>query len=157
MSLTAWKKLMIFITIRLLHWQFEKVWKGSIAKDYEKKKRSLSQKFYEIRCESTKITKIQVDNTNFCLFFRGTFLAWGGTNFVWGAQAVIWGVTAPECFPVAPGLLFHMHALLESDYAIWTYILHFLLCAVAQRREAWHNTSTINTSLDAHFLMVTAY
>ena len=28
--------------------------------------------------------------------------------------------------------LFHMHALLESDYAILMYILHFLLCAMAQ-------------------------
>ena len=53
--------------------------------------------------------------------------------------------------------LFHMHALLESDYAILTYILHFLLCAVAQSREAWHNTPTLNTSLDVHVLMVTAY
>ena len=33
-----------------------------------------------------------------------------------------------------------MHALLESDYAILTYILHFLLCAVAQSGGAWHNT-----------------
>ena len=54
-------------------------------------------------------------------------------------------------------LVFHMHALLESDYAILTYILHFLLCAVAQSREAWHNTPTQNTSLDVHVLMVTAY
>ena len=29
-----------------------------------KKKRSSSQKFYEIRCESTKITKIRIVNTN---------------------------------------------------------------------------------------------
>ena len=53
--------------------------------------------------------------------------------------------------------LFHVHALLESDYAILTYILHFLLCAVAQSREAWHNTPTLNTFLDEHVLMVTAY
>ena len=33
----------------------------------------------------------------------------------------------------------------------------FLLCAVAQRREAWHNTPTLNTSLDVRVLMVTAY
>ena len=33
----------------------------------------------------------------------------------------------------------------------------FLLCAVAQSREAWHNTPTVNTSLDVHVLMVTAY
>ena len=53
--------------------------------------------------------------------------------------------------------LFHMHALLESDYAILTYILHFLLSAVAQSREAWHNTPTLNSSLDEHVLMVSAY
>ena len=53
--------------------------------------------------------------------------------------------------------LFQMHALLESDYAILTYILHFLLCAVAQSREARHNTPTLNTSLDVHILMVTAH
>ena len=54
--------------------------------------------------------------------------------------------------------LFHMHALLESDYAILMYILHFF----ALRRGpkwggAWHNTPTLNTSLEVHVLMVTAY
>ena len=55
--------------------------------------------------------------------------------------------------------LFHMHALLESDYAILTYCIFstFLLCAVAQSREAWHNTPILNTSLDVHVLMVKAY
>ena len=53
--------------------------------------------------------------------------------------------------------LFHMHALLESDYAILTYILHFLLCAVAKSGGAWHKTFTLNTFLDVHVLMVTAY
>ena len=51
-----------------------------------------------------------------------------------------------------------MHALLESDYAILTYILHF----AAVRRGpkgggAWRNTPTLNTPLDVHALMVTAY
>ena len=49
-----------------------------------------------------------------------------------------------------------MHALLESDYAILTYILHFF----ALRRGpkgAWRNTPTLNTPLDVHVLMVTAY
>ena len=41
-----------------------------------------------------------------------------------------------------------MHALLESDYAILTYILHFFaLC----------RGPTLNTFLDVHVLMVTAY
>ena len=53
--------------------------------------------------------------------------------------------------------LFYMHALLESDYAILTYILHFLPCAMAQSGRAWHNTSTLNTPLDVHVLMVTTY
>ena len=55
-------------------------------------------------------------------------------------------------------ILFHMHALLESDYVILTYILLFFgLCRGAKSGEAWHNTSTLNTSLDVHVLMVTAY
>ena len=28
---------------------------------------------------------------------------------------------------------------------------------MAQSREAWHNTPTLNTSLNVHVLMVTAY
>ena len=50
--------------------------------------------------------------------------------------------------------LFHIHALLEHDYAILTYIL---LCAVAQSGGAWHNTPALNTPLYVHVLMVTAY
>ena len=47
--------------------------------------------------------------------------------------------------------------LLESDYAILTYILPFFALCLAQSREAWHNTPTLNTSLDVQVLMVTAY
>ena len=49
-----------------------------------------------------------------------------------------------------------MHALVESDYAVLTYILHFFaLC----RGPKWGhgNSPTRNTSLDVHVLMVTAY
>ena len=55
--------------------------------------------------------------------------------------------------------LFHMNALLESDYAILVYILHFfaLYRGPKWRWGAWHNTPTLNTSLDVHVLMVTAY
>ena len=54
--------------------------------------------------------------------------------------------------------LFHMHALLESDYAILTYILHFFaLYRGPKWGGAWHNTPTLNTSLDVHVLKVTAY
>ena len=70
----------------------------------KKKKRSSSQKFYEIRCESTKITKIWAANTNLgvlvapsLLIFSGHSPRLGGTIFVWGAQVVIWGGTVPEC------------------------------------------------------------
>ena len=52
--------------------------------------------------------------------------------------------------------LFHVHALLESDNAILTYILHFFALRRGPR-GAWHNTSTLNTPLDVHVLMVTAY
>ena len=53
--------------------------------------------------------------------------------------------------------LYIMHASLESDYAILTFILHFLLCAVAQSGGPWHKIPTLNTSLDVPVLMVTAY
>ena len=55
--------------------------------------------------------------------------------------------------------LFHMHALLESDYAILTYILHFFaLCPGPKWGGGMaYNTPTLNTSLDVHVLMVTAY
>ena len=54
--------------------------------------------------------------------------------------------------------LFHMHALLESDYAILMYILHFF-CSVPWPKVGgvWHYTPTLNTSLDVHVLMVTAF
>ena len=58
-----------------------------------------------------------------------------------------------------------MHALLEFDYAFLTYILHFSALrrgpkggmAQYSNRGAWHNTPTLNTPLDVHVLMVTAY
>ena len=53
--------------------------------------------------------------------------------------------------------LFHIHALLESDYAILTYILHFFALCRGPKWGPWHNTPTLNTSLDVHALMVTAY
>ena len=53
--------------------------------------------------------------------------------------------------------LFHMHALLESDYAILRYILHFFALCRDPKWGAWHNTSTLYTFLDVHVLMVTAY
>ena len=54
--------------------------------------------------------------------------------------------------------LFHMHALLESDYAILTYILHFFaLCRGPKWGGMAYNSPTLNTSLDVHVLMVTAY
>ena len=55
--------------------------------------------------------------------------------------------------------LFHMHALLESDHAILMYILHFFALCRGPKwgGGAWHNTPTLNTSLDVHVLMVKAY
>ena len=90
-----------------------------------KKKRCSSQKFYEISCESTKITKRQfllansrAVNTNLGVlgldlhssspepvnFFGAQSLLGGHKQSFGGAQAVIWRGTAPECPPVAPGL-----------------------------------------------------
>ena len=50
-----------------------------------------------------------------------------------------------------------MHALLESDYAIVTSILHFFALCRGPKWGARHNTPTLNTFLDVHVLMVTAY
>ena len=53
-----------------------------------------------------------------------------------------------------------MHALLESDYAILTYILHFFTSCRGPKGGgggAWHNTPNLNKPLDVHVLMATAY
>ena len=56
---------------------------------------------------------------------------------------------------------FHMHALLKSDYAILTYILHsFALCRGPKGRGMAQCPAPPphqNTPLDVHVLMVTAY
>ena len=97
------------------------------TKKEKTKKRSLPQKFYVVRCESSKITKRQfllanstAVNTNLGVLglnlhsnspksvsFFGAQPSLGEHKFCWGgAQAVIWGSTAPECPPVALGLFF---------------------------------------------------
>ena len=55
--------------------------------------------------------------------------------------------------------LFHMQALLESDYAILTYILHFfaLFRGPKGRGGMAQCLLPLNTPLDVHVLMVTAY
>ena len=76
----------------------------------KKKKRSSSQKCHEIRCQSTKLSKIPVASTNLGLDlhssspklvnFFGAQSSLGGAQFSFGgAQAVIWGGTAQECLP----------------------------------------------------------
>ena len=66
-----------------------------------------AQKCHEILCQSTKITKIPLTDTNLGLnlhfsspepvnFIGAQSSLGGGTIFDWGAQAVIWGGTAPE-------------------------------------------------------------
>ena len=50
-----------------------------------------------------------------------------------------------------------MHALLEFDYVILTYSLHFFALNRGPKWGAWHNSPTLNPSLDEHALMVTAY
>ena len=53
--------------------------------------------------------------------------------------------------------LFHMHASLDSDYAILTYILNFYALCRDPKWGAWHNTPTLNTPLGVHVLVVTPY
>ena len=74
-----------------------------------KKKRSSSQDFYEIRCESTKNTKIWTVNTNLVLDLHSNgpeSVNLFGTQFslVGGGAQFLFGGTAPECPLVAPGL-----------------------------------------------------
>ena len=77
-------------------------------KKKKRKKRSSSQKCHEIRCQSTKITKIPVANTSLGLDMHSCSPEpvnfFGAQSSLGGAQAVIWGSTAQECPLVAPGL-----------------------------------------------------
>ena len=84
----------------------------------DQKKRSLFQNFYEIRCESTKITKIRAVNTNLGVlglnlhfnspesvnFFGAQSSLGGDTIFVWWGTNSILGGHGPGMPPVAPGL-----------------------------------------------------
>ena len=53
--------------------------------------------------------------------------------------------------------LFHMHALLESDYAILTYILQFFALCRGPKRRSMAQCLPLNTPLDVHVFMVKAY
>ena len=58
--------------------------------------------------------------------------------------------------------LFHMHALLESDYAILTYILHFFALCRDQKWEAMAQYSHPKyfpgcACLNGHSILVTAW
>ena len=53
--------------------------------------------------------------------------------------------------------LLHMHALLESDYAILTYILHFFALSRGPKWWGMAQYSHPDTSRDVHVLMVAAY
>ena len=88
-----------------------------------KKKESSSPKCHEIRCETTKITKKQVANTNLALdlhssspepvnFFRAQSslgvaqFSFGGNKQSFGEQAVIWAkMTSFLVFRLIPNLL----------------------------------------------------
>ena len=51
-----------------------------------------------------------------------------------------------------------MHALLESDYEILKYILHFFsLCRGPKGREHGTILPPLHSPLDLHVLIVTAY
>ena len=78
-------------------------------KHISKRKRSLSQKCYEIRCQSTKITKIPVANTNLGLdlhssspeqlFSLGNSPRLGGHNFCLGGHKQSFGGARPQNVP----------------------------------------------------------
>ena len=54
--------------------------------------------------------------------------------------------------------LFHMHALIQSDFAILTYILHFFAwCLDPRGRVHGPVPSSLNTPLNVNVLIVTAY
>ena len=106
----------------------------------KKKKRSSSQKFFEIQCESTKITKIRMANTNlgFDLHFSGpepvNFLGaqsslGGGAQFPFGGHKQSFGGARPGMPPVAPGL--------TSSHLVSSYSSFYRLfkCACAKRRQ----------------------
>ena len=92
-----------------------------LSEDQKNKKRSSSpQEFYEIWCESTKVTKIRAVNNNLGVLgldlhscspkpvnFFGAQSSLGGAQFLFG------GGTAPECSPMAPGLNFRQPELYE--------------------------------------------
>ena len=125
------------------------------------KKRSLSQKFfYEIRCESTNVTKMREVNTNLGVLgldlhskspepvnFFGAQSWLEGAQFSFGrAQAVISGGTAPEYPPVTPGLkgdlsraitaLFLIQSCLEPRRTIAT-IKDFISCETCLSCLTW--------------------
>ena len=58
-----------------------------------------------------------------------------------------------------PGIasFFHMHALLESDYAIKIYNLHFIALCRGPKSGGMAQYSHPKKPLDVHVLMVTAY
>ena len=87
-------------------------------KKEKKKKRFSSQKFYEIRCESTKITKLRAVNTSSGVldldlrssspepvnFFGEQSSVGRGTIFVWGGTSSHLGGHGPEMLPQGAGL-----------------------------------------------------
>ena len=108
--------------------KFLRFFTNSLGKNKEKKKKSSSQKLYEIRCESTTITKIRAVNTNsgvlgLDLHFNspeplnssGHSPRLGGTIFVWGGTSSHLGGTAPNC-PRGAG-----PALLQIDFSTWLW------------------------------------
>ena len=103
---------------------FHKFWSSSqnscdfsrILKGRTKKKRSSSQKFYEIRCESTKITKIRAVNTNLGILgldlhfnspepvnFFGAQSSLGGAQFSFGGHKQSFGGVWPRNAPRGAG------------------------------------------------------
>ena len=111
------------------------------------KKRSSSKiyaRFHEIRCESTILRVSGLDlhsSSREPVNFLGHSPRLVGTTFDWGAQAVIWGGTAPECGPVAPGLMHFFHITATSS----EHLARF--CSKCKNKL---RTATSSTSSEQH-------
>ena len=96
------------------------------------KKRSSSQKFYEIRCEFAKITKIRVANTSLSLELHSS--SPDPVHF-FGAQSSLWGGARPRNAPRGAGF--------ESIYSTYAkkwlnlYTCHLLKIIVVGNNWIW--------------------
>ena len=120
---------------------------GSNEEGEDQKKRSSSQKFYEIRCESTIITKIRAVNTNLGVLglnlhsnshklvnFFVAQSSLGGGGFFGGGTSSHLGGMAPKCPYVALGLVANRMiltidvCLMLNCFLLEKFYLHYAMC-----------------------------